>query len=77
MLRELVDLGLALFHIFSFEVLLHDPKVLLQELPISIERRNDVLRLDVMFCQCGTFFGESDAVMIVLEEGEDQQGISP
>ena len=73
---EFLDLAGVHPNVFTTEILLHDPVVAHDDVPISIKCCNNILRLDGLLCQCCSLFGESDAVVLVLEECKDQQCIS-
>ena len=63
-LCEFLDLGYMLFQIFLVQVLLHDPLIGLHFLSFGIVCRNDVVK------------GQPDALVIVLDEAKDREGIS-
>ena len=64
-LRELLDLGHILFHIFLVKVLLHDPEIGRRFLSCGIVCRNDVLWPDSIFGECRCV-----PRLVVLEEAK-------
>ena len=73
---EFPDLGVVHFNSFTTEKLLHDPVVAQHGGTVRFICCNNILRLDGLICQCCSLFGESDAIVLVLEECKDQQCIS-
>ena len=73
---EFLDLAGVHLSVFTTEIFLHDPVVAHYDVPLGIKCCNNVSRLDGLFCQCCSLFGESDVVVLVFEECQDQQCIS-
>ena len=70
---EFADLGVIHLEVFIIEVLHHDPLVARHEAAIGFKCCNNVSCLDGFVCQRCSLFGESDAIVLVLEECKDQQ----
>ena len=68
---EFTDLGVVHLNIFTTEKLLHGPVVAHHGATIRFICCNNILRLDGLFCQRCSLFGESDAIVLVLEECKD------
>ena len=75
-IAELLDLAVVHLNVFTTEIFLHDPTVTPYGGSLGIKCCNNVPRLDGLICQCCSLFGESDVVVLVLEECQDQQSIS-
>ena len=73
---KFADLGVVHLVIFITEMLLHDPLVARHDAAIRFKCCNNVPCLDGFVCQRCSLFGESDAIVLVLEECKDQQCIS-
>ena len=75
-LCKLIDGGFALLDIFRFELLLHEPNVVLDEVSICIECCNDALLQDGFLCQRSAFPEHFDAAVVLLGNSQNNHGIT-